>query len=410
MLPVVAISIACFAAGPAFAQFPTGRSPADIAERAERLERPRRAPLMLTPSIGVLEEYDDNVRLDNDRRDWDVVTALTPRLRLTGESQTWRVDAAYDVQARLYARDQDRNEAFDRQTFTLDTSYQVNPTLGVSVTDSFSFETGVNPFGSDTIATGRDRSWSNIIRPAVSARLDRLTTASGGVGWTIARFEREDAFDSDTYRADASIDRVITRRLRGTAAYEFALFDIRRAPDVTTHTPRLGVRYEFTPTLLGSVTGGPSLEFEHGGDDRISPAVAASVTQRFAWGSGSMFYDRAVGLAGPLGGTTDNQTIGASVALTRLLRGLTIEFAPRYSTFEGENETIGVIDVTSISIPLQATYQIAPWFGLVGGYSFLHQRSASRIISTTLRTSLNRDVDQNRVFFGVQVGYPIPFD
>jgi hypothetical protein len=407
---VVATLVACSAAGPAFAQFPAGRGPADIAERVERLERPRRAPLTLTPSISVLEEYDDNVRFDNDRREWDLITTLIPRLRLTGESETWRVDAAYDFEARLFARDQDRNSAFDRQHLTLDMFYQVNPALGVSLADSFTFETGVNAFGADTVATGRDRSWSNSVRPAVSARLDRVTTLSGGVGWTITRFEREDAFDSDIYRADASLDRVLTRRLRGTAAYEFAFFDINRARDVTTHTPRLGVSYEITPTLIGTVNGGPSLEFEEGGDDRISPAVAASLTQRFQWGLVRLSYDRAVGLAGSLGGTTDNQTIGATLAVTRVLRGLTIEFAPRYSTFEGENEAIGVIDVTSISIPLQATYQITPWFALTGGYAFLRQRSESRITSTTLGTSLDQDVDQNRVFFGVQVGYPIRFD
>jgi hypothetical protein len=46
---------------------------------------------------------------------------------------------------------------------------------------------------------------------------------------------------------------------------------------------------------------------------------------------------------------------------------------------------------------------------LLGGYQFFHQRSDSTT-QTAIGTAIANDADQNRVFFGVQFGYPIRFD
>ncbi|MBI2216247.1 MAG: hypothetical protein HYU51_03025 [Candidatus Rokubacteria bacterium] len=405
--PCLALLAVCLAVAPVSAQFPAGRRPA---AGARRLQQPVRAPVTLTPSVTVTEEYNDNVLLNNDVRRWDLITSITPALTLAAEQPTWRINAAYDFSTRLYARDPDRNRAFDRQNFDLESSYQVDPMLGLSLADSFSLDTGINVFSPEGIATGRDRAWSNSIRPAASFRLDRLTTLRGGGAWTVTRFERAGLRDSDTWGADATVDRALTPRLRGTLGYEFGLFDIETVPDVTTHTPRVGLTYEFTPTISGTLSGGPTFEQREDGDDRVTPAIAASLAQRFIWGAVTLSYDRAVGTAGGLGGTTDNQSAGAGVAVTTLLRGLTIEFAPRYRTFKSDDAAIGHIDVVSVSLPLQATYQITPWFGLTAGYAFFRQRADTNVVSTTTPATLGNDVDQNRVFFGLQVGYPIRFD
>jgi hypothetical protein len=407
--PALTLLLVGIVVAPASAQFPAGRGPAaGIAATEPR--QALRAPVMLTPSVTVTEEYDDNVFFNNDRREWDFITSIIPGLSLSVERPTWRVNASYDFAARLYARDTDRSSAFDRQHFTFDGSYQVNPALTLALAESFSFTTGLNVFAPEGVATGRESSWSNAIRPSATARLDPLTTLRGGGSWTVARFDGEGLRDSDTWRADAAVDRLLTPRLRGTLAYDFAFFQIQTAPDVTTHTPRAGATYEFTPTLSGTLLAGPTFEQREEGDSRVTPAITASVVQRFQWGWVTLAYDRAVGTAGGLGGTSDNQVVGGSVAVTTLMRGLTVEVSPRYRTFESDDSPIGTIDVRAFSFPLQVTYQMNPWLAFTAGYSFLHQRSDSNIVSTTTGTSLANDVDQNRVFFGVQVGYPIRFD
>jgi long-subunit fatty acid transport protein len=60
-------------------------------------------------------------------------------------------------------------------------------------------------------------------------------------------------------------------------------------------------------------------------------------------------------------------------------------------------------DVNTFTLALGATYQIFPLTKLFGSYTFLYQRTGGA-------SSSQVDVDQNRVRFGVQLGYPINFD
>ena len=372
-----------------------------------QVQMPLQAPITLTPSIGIAEEYNDNVFMNNDRRRWDLITVITPGLAFTAERPTWRFNVAYEFDARLYARDPDRNNAFDRQTFTMDSFYRVDPALTLSLEDSFAYTTGLNAFAPDGIVTGRDQAWANTLRPGATWQLDRLTSIRAFGAWTTQGFEREDLFESDTYRADIELGRNFTPRLRGTVGYQFAYFDIEQLPSVTTHTPRVGLAYDFTPTLNGSISGGPTFEMRDGDDTRVTPMIAAALRKRYAWGETGITYNREVGLSSGLGGTADNQTIGASVAVMSLMKGLTLLVAPQYRTSVSDDNTI---DVRTFTFPIQATYQITAWFALNAGYSFLHQRSDSTAVSRTTGEPLGRDVDQNRVFVGLVFGYPIKFD
>jgi predicted porin len=139
----------------------------------------------------------------------------------------------------------------------------------------------------------------------------------------------------------------------------------------------------------------------------VTPFVLASLRKRYRWGPTLVSYNREVDLAGGLGGTADNQTATVAVAVTTLMRGLSLEVAPQYRTMVSDDDTI---DVRQFTLPLRATYQITPWFSFFAGYGFLHQKSDSTVRSTTTGELLGRNVDQNRVFVGMTFGYPIKFD
>jgi hypothetical protein len=136
--------------------------------------------------------------------------------------------------------------------------------------------------------------------------------------------------------------------------------------------------------------------------------VSASYRQRLPFGAVGLSYDRAIGTAGGLGGTTDNQLIAGYVDVITLTRGLVLQLLPRYSIVESPESNR--IDIQSFTVALQATYRITSWMSLIGGYQFFHQRSDSTGLTTTSGTFIANDADQNRVFFGVQFGYPIRFD
>jgi Putative MetA-pathway of phenol degradation len=376
----------------------------------QRLQMPRRAPLTVLPSITISEEYNDNVNLSNANRTSDFITGFTPALNIIYESPAYRLAAGYNFTAEMYARDPNRNAAFNRQNFDLDTLWRPTEQLTLSLVDGFQFSTDTNLISPEGVSTGRDQAWSNTVRGGVGYRLDPLTTLRAGASYQVQRYQSSALEDSDIYRFDVALDRVLSRFLTGTVAYEAAYFDIEFEPKTWTHTPRLGVTYRVSETITVAVSGGPTFEIPEGNtrDDRITPAVTASYEQRTFFGLVRADFDRRVGTAGGVGGTTDNTSFGGRVDVTTLMRGLALSLAGRYSIVKSPEDTRR-IDIQSFTLPLTATYRLTAWVAVVASYQFYRQRTDG-IILNRAGLVVAEDADQNRLFVGLQFGYPFTFD
>ena len=372
----------------------------------QKLQMPLRAPLTILPSITISEEFNDNILLSNRDRRWDLITGITPAVNVILESATYRLSAGYNFTAEMYAREPDRNAAFNRQNFNVDTLWRPTEQLTLTATDAFAMSTDTNLISSENVSTGRNRAWSNALGGGIAYRLSPLTTVHGAASYVVQRYSASDLQDSDVYRADVGLDRAFSRFLTGTLAYEVGYFDIRQEPKTWTHTPRLGFSYRITETITVAASGGPTFELRDG-DDRVTPAVTASYAQRTFFGSVGANFDRRVSTAGGLGGTTDNTSFGVTVDVITLLRGLTLTLAPRYSIVKSPDSSR--IDIRAVTVPLTATYRLTAWLAAIASYQFYQQRSDS-----TFRSSAGRlvaeDADQDRVFVGLQFGYPITFD
>jgi hypothetical protein len=399
--------LALITATPAAAQFPLpipGQTPPPD---PQDLQQPRRAPFTITPSLTITEEFNDNIFIDNDDKRWDFITGFTPGLAINFEDATRRLNLAYSFTAEVFARSPEENHAFDRQSFVGDALWRVTPQLTLVVADTFAFTTDTNLIGTEAVATGRDRAWTNTLSGGASWQFDRFTALRTGGAWTVERFDRSESQDSDVYRADVTLDRRLANQLSGTAGYQFAYFNIDRERTTFTHTPRLGVTWDPTDSITLSVNGGPSIEVKEGRSTRVTPAVTAAYRQRLPFGAWGVSYDKAIGTAGGLGGTTDNHLAAAYLDVTTLARGLILSFSPRYSIVESPRDDS--IDIKSFTLGLQAIYRLTSTIALVAGYQFFHQRSDSTALTTT-GNPLANDADQNRVFFGVQFGFPFRFD
>jgi hypothetical protein len=367
----------------------------------------RRAPITVTPSISVLGEYNDNIFQNNDNKVSDFILAFVPGITVAIENPIYRLIGSYSFTAELYADQTQLNEAFARQNFRLDGTYRATPLLTLSLSESLLVARDSNTVAEENVSTGRTRSTSNTLSPAVAYQFDPLTTLRFRASWTALRYDDDLAVDSDTYAVEGFVDRAFTPRLTGSAGYQFAYFDVDGQPGITTHTPRAGVTYRFTPTLTGQISGGPTIQVPEDGETEVFPAITASLQQRFSWGAASVQYDRAVGTSGGLGGTTENQSLGAVVQIDRLVRGLIVQIAPRYT--RTTSTTGNNIEVDSLSLTLQARYEFTRFVSAIAGYTYYRQRSDSTSTSVG-GTVASNDVDQNRVFVGLQFGYPITFD
>ena len=401
--------VACLSPGLAAAQ-PVPIAPqfgGPSTQDPQKLQLPLRAPMTLLPSITISEEYNDNVLLDNRNRQWDLITGITPAINFIWESRTHRLLAGYNFTSELYLRDPTRDNAFNHQNFTLDGMWRATEQLTLTLTDAFTATTDTNLVSPEGVSTGRNRSWGNVLAAGAAYQLDLLTTVRGGGSWAVQRFERSELESSDVYRVNVWLDRTLTRQLRGSVGYEFGYFDIKHEEKVTTHTPRLGFSWQVTPTITLAANGGPSFEQHEHGPSRITPAVNATYEQRMWFGVIGAGFDRQVATAGGLGGVTDNTSVSGRVDVFALMRGLTLSFFPRYSWVKSaENNRI---DISSITLPLEVTYRLTAWVAAVARYQFYQQRTGTEVRDTA-GNLLAADADQNRLFVGLQFGYPIMFD
>jgi hypothetical protein len=379
----------------------------------QRLQMPRRAPLTIVPSVTIAEEYNDNVTLSNANRESDFITTIQPALAVTLESATYRLAAGYSFSADMYARDPDRNAAFDRQNFNLDTQWRPTEQLTLTLLDTFLLTTNTNLISPEGVSTGRNRAWANTLRGTAGYRLNPFTTLRGGASYGVQRYDSASLEDADIYTADVAIDRVLSPNLTGTLAYEAGYFDVEFEPTTWTHTPRLGAAYRLTNTITVSLSGGPSFEIPESGsrDSRVTPAITASYDQRTFFGTVRADFDRRIGVAAGIGGPTDNTSVGARIDLLTLMRGLTLSLGARYAWVKSPGDRDPRIDIQTFTLPLTATYRITAWISAVAGYQFYRQRTGGEpVVNQRSGLVIAEDADQNRVFVGLQFGYPFTFD
>ena len=379
----------------------------------QQLQMPRRAPLTIVPSVTVSEEYNDNINLSNANRQSDWITSIQPALAATLETTRYRLAAGYSFTADMYEREPNRNRAFDRQNFDLDTLWRPTEQLTLTLTDTFLFTTDTNLISQQGVSTGRDQAWTNALRGGAAYRLNPFTTLRAGGSYTVLRYESPSLEDADVYTADVAVDRVLSTKLTGTLAYEVGYFDIEFEPATWVHTPRLGASYRLTETITIGLSGGPSFEMPEGSsrDDRITPAVTASYEQRMFFGSVRVDFDRRIGVAAGIGGPTDNTSVGGRLDVITLMRGLTLSLGPRYAWVKSPGDRQPRIDIQTFAVPLTATYRITAWIAAVAGYQFYRQRTGGEpVLNQRSGLVIAEDADQNRVFVGLQFGYPFTFD
>jgi len=366
-------------------------------------EVPVRGPVVLYPTLTVGGEYNDNVFLSDERKQSDFIISVTPAVRLVLESSVYRWSAGYSLTAEKYLDNSQLDSAVQRQNFFLTGSHRIDPRLTLTLSEIFIEDKNTNLVGEENIAVGRRTSRSNSLTPGFSWQFAPLTSLNASLSWTLQRFDDPAAFDSDTYRLTADVNHDLTARLRGIVGYEGRYIDVESQPALTTHTLRVGAAYQFTPTLMGTLIVGPTVRVSRE-DTGVSPYASAALSGLFSWGTVTGFASHYVGTAGGLGGTTENTAIGALVQVTTLLRDLVIEGGPSYYLSKSIGNRGTDVDVRSFTFDLRAAYRFTSWLAAVGGYRFFAQRSDSG------STRLAGDVDQNRLFVGVQFGFPKKFD
>jgi hypothetical protein len=354
--------------------------------------------ITLTPSVTIFGAYNDNLFLRGRGNETeDFFGGFIPGITLSMQRPEYRLLAGYAFSVEYYQDETELNEAFGNQDAFLEGSYIVSPRLTLRLSERLLFGRDATRISSGGVSAGRQDSWRNTVTPSLRYQVTPLTFLNAVASYSAVRFEGDGGGrDSDTYRARVEVDHQFTRRLLGRGEFEVAHFEAEDEPNATTYTPRIGLDYQFTPTLRGEVRGGPSLVIREGEPDRITPAGRAELVKLFRFGSLLVGYDRS--LTAETIGIRDRQLAFASLRYTTLLRGFQFGITPRYARTDRDIEG-GEENIETFTVNVSATYQIARSIALIAAYTFFAQRESDV-----------EDIDQNRVFLGLQYAYPINFD
>jgi hypothetical protein len=290
--------------------------------------------ITLSPSLTVLETYDDNVLLSSTDRRSDFVTSITPGLRLTARDPRWDVTLAAAARADYYADRPELNNTTDNQNGNLAIAFRATPRLTISLNDTFI--RSLDPGEVDTatgITTGRFRSYGNTVTPAIKYQITPLTLVGLDYSFAILRSDSPFTRDEDTHEGRLSVERQFTPRNSGTFRYTFSRFKVEGEPDRDAHSPRVGLIHILSPTIRISAEAGVLLFERADGATEVSPSGTLRYDQEFSQGRLSLSYDRSARLAGLDGVAGASQALTATAAFTAT-RNLTLDLRTGVSTTE----------------------------------------------------------------------------
>jgi hypothetical protein len=354
--------------------------------------------LSITPSFTLSGEFNDNVFLSSSKTS-DFSIGFTPGVTVGIQRPRYRLLAGYNVSGQVFLNESDLNGFGNQQQFFADLAYHIAPGLSFAVSDQFVMDRESNAVSTSGVSAGRRDAWRNTITP----RLRWQATPSTGLGlfasYTVVRYDDSAETgrrgrDTDTYRMGFDIDHRFTARLTGTLGLNAAYLDVQDQSAARTYTLSPGLIYDVTQTLRASLSAGPTL-IDRDGDQEISPFVSATIVKTFQFGSLRISYTRAV--TAETVGVAERQTISGALTVPTLLRGLRLSFVPQYSIIDQDLGGQDGDQLKILTMNLRGIYQIARNISLIGSYTFYQETTDRR----------NDDIDQNRVFLGIQYAFPI---
>ena len=161
----------------------------------------------ITPRILVSEVFSDNVNLDDEDKEYDMMTEVTPGISIHGEGARIRADLDYQMQNTFFLRESDGNGTF----------HQLNANGTAELTRNFFFVDGESTVGqavidaNDTTSTGNLNNGGNRtdfytyrLSPYILPHFGNI--ANGDLRYTYSSVNYDEgASDSEQYRIDAGL-------------------------------------------------------------------------------------------------------------------------------------------------------------------------------------------------------------
>lgn len=335
----------------------------------------RAQTIILSPSLTISEEYDDNILLSSTDRQSDFVTSVRPGLRLAIRENLWDVTMALSARGVYYVNRPELNSSTDNQNGSLRIEYRPTPRFTASVSDTVVRSLDPAEVDPETgIITGRFPSYRNTVTAALGYQIDPPTLINLSYSFRTFRTEAPlvppaTAEESDTHAAEVFVQRQFTPRTSGTFRYTFTRFQPEANPPRDSHFPRVGLVHDLSPTIRVSAGGGPLFVERSDGSTEITVGGGLAYAQQFTRGNLSVAYERSVRAATVFGDgvTTDSITASVTFLATRAVT-VNLDSGARVS-----KSTDGAGEFRVYTAGIRLDYLLLEWLSVNAGYNYTNQ-------------------------------------
>lgn len=341
----------------------------------------------VTPSLSVMEVYDDNIFFSTTGEREDFVTRVSPSLEAGYRSAPVTLEARHTFDAERYARNPALDSSDARRNSALDFEYRPTRLLTFEAEASHTETQRPGELTGDTgLELERARATRDAAGLGLGYRLGPRTNVR--MSYDFTRDELAAGIETDTHTATLRMERRISARGTTSLGYTQRRFLFDGEDTTISRVATLGWTYDLTRRTSLSLSGGPRST-----DNSVEPEISGSVTHALERGELSATYARSQSTVIGRADTVTTERLAASTAYS-LSPALELRAAPSLAI-----STSDAAQAEVYSMDLEASYRMSRNMSLTGAYRFRMQQGG-------LDTPSDQEIVRNIVLLGITFSYP----
>ena len=386
------------------------------------------APVTVTPSFSVNEEYNDNIFFNQNHTE-DYITSLHLGLIASYLRPDLTALLSTGTSARFFARGVGTNtlDLAEATRGNLSTAYQASSRLSLGLSDSIArvgrtrglSSTTITDLGTTDSTAANTVTTSNTDLGGVSVLLPRgnalsnsfgvtagylLTPlVSSSVAYTNTLFTFSDPGGTNlTSTGSLGLGYEWSPTFGTNVGYSYSRFDSNVSADADTHTVTLGANYQLSPEWSVNGTGGGFVNRQYASGTTSTPTRTGAtfdlgLTRAFEWSRLTVRGRQGITPSAGVAGTsiTREGLLSYYVLLAQKLRGsLTTSYSP-FDTSQGSFQVFQLYTGISYTV----------WENVSAGLFYAYRRSdAGQAVGSTLAAGT---IDSNVVRLQISMHYPL---
>lgn len=334
---------------------------------------PAAADVTLKPAVTAGIRYDSNATISatNQGKKDDFIVTLSPQFDIINDRQKIVFELMYRASGLYYLKDPQLNTI--NHFVTADMKAEYSQATKFDVSDSFSYLRQSLLASQTNIQTSR----YNILANTASLRMDHEFTPkasmTANISDNVLKYEDPAAYDTRTDSAGVTGVYKITPSTSTDAGYKFTNYSFDPSGStngIQTHTLKLGLTEQFSPTLTFNLFG--ATVYQNGAGNSHNWESGASVTKAFMRSTLNAGYARTVATTS---GLTNTLGINQTYSLSYDYRTSERSDAMIYGAYSKNRTRPASVDLESYNAGLRWAYQIREWLAIGAGYDHFDQRS-----------------------------------